>query len=80
MDYNPPSPSTRDSPSKNTGVSYHALLQGIFPTKGFNLRLLCLLHWQVDSSPDLSQKDKKRLAGRVFTTSAAWEAPYINFF
>ena len=25
-----------DSPSKNTGVSYHALLQGIFPTQGSN--------------------------------------------
>ena len=25
-----------DSPGKNTGVSYHALLQGIFPTQGLN--------------------------------------------
>ena len=25
------------------------LLQGIFPTHGSNLHLLCLLHWQVDS-------------------------------
>ena len=25
----------------------HALLQGIFPTQGLNLCLLCLLHWQV---------------------------------
>ena len=33
-----------DSPSKNTGVGCHALLQGIFLTQGFNLRLLCLLH------------------------------------
>ena len=29
----------------------HALLQGIFLTQGLNLRLLCLLHWQVDSLP-----------------------------
>ena len=28
-----------DSPGKNTGVSCHALLQGIFPTQGSNLRL-----------------------------------------
>ena len=28
-----------DSPSKNIGVGCHALLQGIFPTKGLNLHL-----------------------------------------
>ena len=37
------------SPGKNTGVDCHALLQGIFPTRGLNLRLLCLLHWQAAS-------------------------------
>ena len=35
-----------DSPGKNTGVGCHALPQGIFPTQGSNLGLLCLLHWQ----------------------------------
>ena len=40
-----------DSPGKNTGVCCHALLQGIFPTQGSNLHLLCLLHWQEGSSP-----------------------------
>ena len=40
-----------DSPGKNTGVGFHALLQGIFPTQGSNLRLLCLLHWQADFLP-----------------------------
>ena len=35
--------------------SYHALLQGIFPTQGSNLCLLHLLHWQRDFSvKDLS--------------------------
>ena len=29
-----------DSPGKNTGVGYHALFQGIFPTQGSNLSLL----------------------------------------
>ena len=29
----------------------HALLQGIFPTQGSNLRLLSLLHWQAGSLP-----------------------------
>ena len=38
-------------PGKNTGVGYHFLLQGIFSTQGLNLRLLCFLHWQVDSLP-----------------------------
>ena len=32
-------------------VGYHFLLQGIFPTQGSNLRLLCLPHWQEDSLP-----------------------------
>ena len=26
-----------DSPGKNTGVGFHTLLQGIFPTQGLNL-------------------------------------------
>ena len=38
-----------DSPGKNTEVGSHALLQGIFPTQGLNLRLSHLLHWQVGS-------------------------------
>ena len=33
-----------DSPGKNTGVGCHALHQGIFPTQGPDLHLLCLLH------------------------------------
>ena len=47
-----------DSPGKNIGVGCHALFQGIFQTQGWNLCLLCLLHWQAGSLP----------------TSAAWEA------
>ena len=30
-----------DSPGKNTGVGYHFLLQGIFPTQELNPGLLC---------------------------------------
>ena len=37
-----------DFPGKNTGVGYHFLLQGIFPTQGLNPQLL---HWQADSLP-----------------------------
>ena len=42
---------TRDSPGKKTGVGCHFLFQAIFPTQGSNLRLLCLLHWQMGSFP-----------------------------
>ena len=40
-----------DSPGRNTEVGCCALLQGIFPTRGSNPHLLCLLHWQVSSLP-----------------------------
>ena len=44
-----------DSPGKNTGVVYHALLQGIFPTQGSNLGLLhcrqILYHLSHQGSP-----------------------------
>ena len=40
-----------DSLGKNTGVCCHALLQGIFPIKGLNPPLLCLLCWQAGSLP-----------------------------
>ena len=33
-----------DFPGKNTGMGCHFLCQGIFPTQGLNLHLLCLLH------------------------------------
>ena len=38
-------------PGKNTRVSGHFLLQGIFPTQGSNLCLLRPLPWQVDYLP-----------------------------
>ena len=49
MDRSPPGCSVHgDFPGKNTGVGYHALLQGIFPTQGLNHGLPALL---VDSLP-----------------------------
>ena len=36
-----------DSPGMNTGVGWHALLQGIFLIQGLNPHLLYLLHWQM---------------------------------
>ena len=38
-------------PRQESGVGCHFLLQGIFPTQGSNLPLLCLLHWQAGSLP-----------------------------
>ena len=40
-----------DFPGRNTGAGCHALLQGISPTQGSNLHLLCLLHQQAGSLP-----------------------------
>ena len=40
-----------DSPGTNTGVGCHSLLQGIFPTQGWNSCFLHLLQWQADSLP-----------------------------
>ena len=45
-------------PGKNAGVGCHFLLQGIFPTQGWNLSLL---HWPVDTVP-LSHLGSPRLA------------------
>ena len=39
-------PLSMGSLGKSTGEGSCALLQGIFPTQGLNLRRLCLLHWQ----------------------------------
>ena len=41
-----------NSPGKNTGVGFHSLLQGIFPTQGLNPYLL---HWQAYSLPPKNQ-------------------------
>ena len=51
-----------DYPGKNIGVSCHFLFQGIFPTQGLNLYLLCLLHWQEDFFPADPHFSKKHLA------------------
>ena len=49
-------------PGKNTGVDFHFLLQGIFPTQGLNPRLL---HWQVDSLPPSHLGGQKLLSNPV---------------
>ena len=52
-----------DSPGKNTGLGFHALLQGIFPTQASNRHLLhlsCIGRWV------LYQRRKR-----------SWEAPLL---
>ena len=52
MDCGPPGSYVHeDSPGKNTGVGFHALLQRIFLTQGLSPRLLRLLPWQAGSLP-----------------------------
>ena len=61
MDCSPPGSSVHgDSPGKNTGVGCHALLQGIFPTQGSELCLLCFLYWQTGSLPLVPPGKPKR--------------------
>ena len=51
MDCSPPDSSVYGIFQSRTRVACHFLLQGIFPTQGLNLHLLCLLYWQVGSLP-----------------------------
>lgn len=63
----PGSPVHGGSPGKNTGVGYHALCQGIFPTQGSNPSLLhcrrILYSWRHQGSPNLfivGQRERER--------------------
>ena len=59
-----------DSPGKNTGVSCHALLQGIYSTQRLNLYPLCLLLWQVGSLvPAPPGKPEKEWGSLVLASS-----------
>ena len=62
MDCSPPGSSVYgNSPGKNTGVSCHALLQGVFPTQGLNPGLLHCRH-SLPSEPPGSQCCHNRVA------------------
>ena len=65
-----------DSPGKNTGVGFHVLLHGIFPTQGSNLSLLYLLHWQADgffTTEPLTSPWNKLLA--THSSNLGWKIP-----
>ena len=47
-------PLSWDSPGKNTGVGCHFLLQGIFPTQGWNMGFLQADSFTISSTRDVS--------------------------
>ena len=51
MDCSPSGSSCMEFSRQRYRIGCHSLLQGIFLTKGSNLHLLPLLHWQADSLP-----------------------------
>jgi len=63
---------------KNTRVGCQFLLQGIFPTQGWNLNLLCLLYWQVDSSPPRHLGSTIRITSKACWNIRHW-APASGF-
>ena len=73
MDSSPPDSSVHgDSPGKNTGVSYHALLQGIFPTQGWNPGLpnctrsfYCLSHLGISKSKEFEYDETLKLCCKI---------------
>ena len=64
-----------DSPGKNTGVGCRSLLQGIFPTQGWNLCLLYLLHRRWILYPQ-SHLGSPRLLLRLTTSFKGLECGY----
>ena len=57
-----------ESPCNNNGVGCHVCLQGIFLTSG---------RYKVDRPVSFISFMSPALAGRYFTTSAAWEVPSL---
>ena len=57
-------------------MGFHALLQGIFPTQGLNLCLLCLLHWQMGSLPPAPPVKKQ---GHHFADKGPYSQGYVFF-
>ena len=64
-------------PGKSTGVGFHVILQGIFPTQGSNPGLLCLLHLQVSSLPLVPLRKPKHLS-MVFLLSLELCDPMVD--
>ena len=74
-------PLSKDSPGKDTGVGCHALLQGIFPSRGWNPYLLRLLHRQAGSLPLVPpgrNPTKWLLLPSSEVHSQAWSSPFTE--
>ena len=79
MDCGPPGFSVHgDAPGKNTGVSGHALLQGIFLTQGLNLCLLSFLHWQAGSLPLAPPRSPKVRGGKWQDKAVLAQGRYLR--
>ena len=66
-------PLSWDSPGKNTGVGYHALLQGIFPTlrSSRHLHLLCLLNYDRFLTTEPLEKSPRCYRDHVVTSKSS---------
>ena len=69
-----------DSPGKNTGVGFHALLPGIFPSQGIKpMSLTFNLHWQAGSLSLESPGKSRVLSSRNHWSYHAYVI-YCNLF
>ena len=71
-----------DSPGKNTGVGYHALLWGIFLTQGLNLHLLGFLHCRQILTSELqrtwTQSHSFQIQGKEMETQVLFCSPGLS--
>jgi len=72
-----------DSPGKNTGVGCHFLLQGIFPTQGWNMGFLQADSFTISSTRDVSTvgffyalQQEKAMAPH--SSTLAWKIPWTE--
>ena len=83
MDCSPPGSSVPgDSPGKNTGVGCHVLLEGIFPTQGWNSGLLhcrwILYHLSHQGSPVSGSHSILSDSLRPHVLYSPWNSPGQN--
>ena len=76
-------PLSWDSPGKNTGVGCHFLLQGIFPTQGWNMGFLQADSFTISSTRDVSTvgffyalQQEKAMAPH--SSTLAWKIPWTE--
>ena len=80
-DCSPPGSSAQGVfPSKNTGVGCHFLLQETFPTQRWNLCLLHLQHWQVDSLPWAKSMSVSQIILHGSSGQSEWVAALLTAY